>query len=112
MTDNPYAPTACETTLDPQQSMTCRAMCLITAFLGVVSGGITVVSIYQYVALVTLNKGSLPNYVIAATFINATSTVLLFVSARSWRSSKPRLGVAFLVAASILFFGGPSLLLS
>ncbi len=112
MTDNPYAPTVTEETLVPRRSMACRFMFLLAAILGVLAGGITALSIYQNTSFATQNGGSLPPYIIVATILDAFCTFLLFFSAKMWRSSNVRLGIAFLVAAVILFFGGPPLILT
>ena len=87
-------------------------MFLLTAILGVVVGGITALSIYQNTSFAAQNGGSLPPYVIAATILDAFCTFLLFFSANMWRSNHVRVGIAFLVAAIILFFGGPSIILN
>jgi hypothetical protein len=85
-------------------------MFLLAAILGVVTFGITLLSIYNHTAFATQNNGRLPPYVIAATILDAACTLLLFYSAKMWRASNVRLGIAFLVAAVILFFGAPLLL--
>ena len=105
MTDNPYAPSAIEATPVPRRLLACRFMFWLAAILGVVTFGITVLSIYNYAAIATQNNGRLPSYVIAATVLDAVCTLLLFYSAKMWRASNVRLGIAFLVAAVILFFG-------
>lgn len=112
MTDNPYASTATEATVVPKRTKACRFMFLVAAILGGVVCGITGLSIYQNSAFAARNGGSLPFYIIAATMLDAFCACLLFISAAMWRSSNVRLGIAFLVAAVILFFGGPSLVLT
>jgi len=111
MAQNPYTPPQQPSIGSAdQKSVACIAMSWLTATLGILALGVSLISAYYGLGYALENGGEQLLYAISVTLLVAGCGIGLLYSSRCWKACRVRAGLLLLVICGIGFFGGPELL--